>query len=74
MQKVIVDLEKLKGALSKKHAEIAKTVGWQLNTLSRKLNGHRSLTLDDLNEICRAAKREPREFIAFVEDLEGIAA
>lgn len=68
MKMAKMDLERLKGALSKQHAQIAEAAGWRLNTLSRKLNGHLGLSLDDLNKICRAAKREPAEFIMFVED------
>lgn len=68
MKMIKIDLEKLKGALSKQQAQIAEAAGWRLNTLSRKLNGHLGLSLDDLNKICRVAKREPAEFIIFVED------
>ena len=68
MKRAKIDLERLKGALSKQQAQIAKAAGWRLNTLSRKLNEHIGLSLDDLNKICQAAQREPAEFIMFVED------
>jgi transcriptional regulator with XRE-family HTH domain len=68
MRMAKIDIEKLKGSLAKRQGQIAEAAGWRLNTLSRKLNGHLRLSLDDLNKICRATRREPAEFIIFMED------
>ena len=68
MKRAEINLELLKGALSQKQTYVAGQIGWQLNTISRKLNGRIGLSLDDLNQICRTIGREPAEFIKFVEE------
>jgi DNA-binding Xre family transcriptional regulator len=73
MRYVTIDIERLKGALSKRQAGVAESIGISLNSLSRKLNGRIGLTLDDLNKICRTIHRDPEEFIRY-DDLEGLAA
>jgi transcriptional regulator with XRE-family HTH domain len=68
MKMAKIDIEKLKGSLAKRQGQIAEAAGWRVNTLSRKLNGHLGLSLNDLNKICRVTQREPAEFIIFMED------
>ena len=72
LKAVRIDIERLKGALSRRQTEVANKIGLTLNTLSRKLNGRVKFSLEDLNKVCLAISREPAEFLIF-EEVEGIA-
>ncbi len=71
MKTVQVNLALLRGQM--KHAQmtkIAQKLNMHPNTLSRKLHGDRSMTIDELNAISKALRIGADRFITFEEDGE----
>ncbi len=69
MKTAQVNLALLRGHI--KHGlmtQIANKLNMHPNTLSRKLRGDRSMTIDELNGIAKALRIGVDEFIAFEED------
>ncbi len=69
MKTAQVNLALLRGHI--KHGpmtKIAQKLNMHPNTLSRKLRGDRSMTIDELNAIAKALQIGVDEFIAFEED------
>ena len=62
-----IDFEKLKGALWGKQPAVATKLGVHPNTLNRKINQKRRLTIDDLNKIAMALRRDTSDFIMEIE-------
>ncbi|MBC8229784.1 helix-turn-helix domain-containing protein [bacterium] len=69
MKTAQVNLTFLQGQI--KHGQmtkIAQTLNMHPNTLSRKLRGYRSMTLDELNAIAQTLRIGVDQFITFEED------
>ena len=62
-QTIKINWELLRGAMYRKQSMIAQKLGVTQPTLSNKLSGRRSLTLDDLNQIALALERNTSDFL-----------
>ncbi len=60
---VKIDYDRLKGSTSGKGAGIAAHLSIHQTTLSRKLNGKMTLTLDELNAIAKYLKHDTEYFL-----------
>lgn len=58
-----IDHDRLKGSASGKGTQLAQHLGIHQTTLSRKLNGKMSLTLDELNETAKFLKHDTKYFL-----------
>ena len=67
MKKMIVDRERLKGALWGKTPQVAEALGIHPKTLSKKMNRERGLYLEDINVIAELFSRDTMEFLREVE-------
>jgi len=73
MKKLIIDIEKLRGALWKKRTQIASELGMHPNSLTRKIGGDRRFYFDEINTIAAALGRDTMEFVREVEtDAESV--
>ena len=71
MKKVKIDFEKLKGALWRKHHQVAADLGIHRSSLSRKINAKRSITIDELNLIAEALGRNTMDFLVEIDEKAG---
>ncbi len=67
MKEIVIDFERLKGALWGKQPQVAAALGIHPHTFSAKMNRKSRLHLDELNTIARALKRDTMEFLKEVE-------
>lgn len=67
MKKVIIDMERLKGALWGKQPCIAGALGIHTKTFNRKVNNKSRLHLDELNIIAETLGRDTTDFLKVVE-------
>ena len=67
MKTIIIDRERLKGALWGQHLTVAESLGIHKNTLSRKINAKRGLHLEELNQIAETLGRDTTDFLKVVE-------
>jgi transcriptional regulator with XRE-family HTH domain len=67
MRELIIDFEKLKGAVWGKQPKIAAALGIKPSTLSSKINKKIRLHLDELNIIARTLGRDTTDFVHEVE-------
>ncbi len=67
MKQIVIDFEKLKGAVWGKQPQVAAALGIHPHTLSSKMNRKSRLHLDELNTIARALRRDTSDFIMEVE-------
>lgn len=68
IEKARFDLEELRRAAYGYQKRIAKKMDISPQAVSERLNGHRKLTLDDLNIICEVVKRPASDFIVFYKE------
>jgi hypothetical protein len=68
MNKARIDLAELRKAAYGYQRDIARKMDISPQAVSERLNGHRKMTLDDLNTICEVVKRPASDFILFEND------
>ncbi len=70
MVKARFDLGELKKAAYGYQRDIARHMKISTQAVSERLNGHRKLTLEDLNKVCEIVRRSASDFIIFYEEAE----
>ena len=67
MKRLVIEFEKLKGALHRRQRAVAIAMRMHEGTLHRKLKGDSSFTLDELNQVAEILQRNTMEFLKEVE-------
>jgi len=67
MEKVKLDLKKLRQAAYGYQTAIMEKLDRTQAAVSAKMNGRSKMTLEDLNKVCEVIGRKPSEFIVFEE-------
>ena len=68
MRKVRIDLERLRGATSRKGREISKVLGIHEASFSRKIHGRSPVSIADLNKIAEYLGTDADRFIEIYAD------
>jgi len=71
MIKAYLNLAELKKAAYGYQKDIACRMDLSVQAVSERLNGHRKMTLEDLNAICDVVRRPASDFIVFSEEEAG---